>query len=196
MINNEILTESLKKIPSVIKSNEIPNARYLIFHGNLMIELYDTIIYLVSLSDPICNTYEPIGFKIEIDQNKNLVPYDIDTTITMILYRYFNYYTAIPRCIATPKIASKEDLQDDPDFNKLMQLKSADGMKFYKLQNDSLYNITYIPIFNGFPAIVKSDRLSVNVYKDEILGYSVIEYIIYKNKLKDYVKLYFRTLNI
>ena len=194
MINNEILTESLKKIPSIIKSNEIPNARYLICNNNLTIELYDTIIYIISLSDPISNINNPIGFTLVIDANKNLIPYSINNNTVMKLYNYYKYYNSISNY--NIKIANKENLQDDPEFAKLMQLKSADGMKFFKLQNNSLYNNTFIPVFNGFPAIIKNDTLSVNVYKDNIERYSVIEYIIYKNKLKDYVKLYFRTLNI
>ena len=77
-----------------------------------------------------------------------------------------------------------------------MKLKSAEGMKFFKLPNDSLYGTSFIPVFNGFPYTVKGDSISIKVYTDDIEGYSVVEYSIYKTKIKDTVKLYFRILNI
>ena len=190
----EILSESLKKIPGVLKNNEIPNARYLIYNSNLMIEMMDTMVYLVALSNPISATSEPIGFTITINENKELVPSPLDKNSIMILFNYYSYYSTI--AIKNPLIADDPNVQDDPEFDKLMQLKSAEGMKLYKLRNTELYGTTFIPIFTGFPALTKSDSIAVKVYKDDIDGYSVVEYTIFKNKLKENIRMYFRILNL
>ena len=191
---DEILAESLKKIPGVLKNNEIPNARYIVYNGILMIEMYDTMVYFVSLSNPISAVSTPIGFSITINENKELVYRLLDRKNISQLMNYFNYYNNIPN--TNPLIANSPDIQSDPEFTKLLQLKSGEGMKFYKLHNTELYGITYIPIFNGFPALAKSDGISAKVYKDNIEGYSVIEYTIFRTKLKDYIKMYFRIVNL
>ena len=191
---DEILAESLKKIPGVLKNNEIPNARYIVYNGILMIEMYDTMVYFVSLSNPISAVSTPVGFSITINENKELVYGLLDRKNINQLMNYFNYYNNIPN--TNPLIANSPDIQSDPEFTKLLQLKSGEGMKFYKLHNTELYGITYIPIFNGFPALAKSDGISAKVYKYNIEGYSVIEYTIFRTKLKDYIKMYFRIVNL
>lgn len=192
-MNEEILAESLMKIPGVLKSNEVPNARYMVYNGDLLIEMYNTTVYLVKLSNPISNTMEPIGFNIIID-NKVLVPQPLKKEDTNTLFRYYNYYKNIPYTKSI--IAQREELENDPAYSELMKLKSAEGMKFFKLPNDSLYGTSFIPVFNGFPYTVKGDSISIKVYTDDIEGYSVVEYSIYKTKIKYTVKLYFRILNI
>ena len=189
----EILSESLKKIPGVLKNNEIPNARYLIYNSNLMIEMMDTMVYLVALSNPISATSEPIGFTITINENKELIPSPLDKATIMLLFNYYSYYSTISK---NTLIADDPNIQNDPEFDKLLQLKSSEGMKLYKLHNTELYGTTFIPIFNGFPSLVKADSISVKVYKDDIEGYSVVEYTIFKNKLKENIKMYFRILNL
>ena len=192
-MNEEILAESLMKIPGVLKSNEIPNARYMVYNGDLLIEMYNTTVYLVKLNNPISNTMEPIGFNIIID-NKVLIPQPLKKEDINTLFRYYNYYKNIPYTKSI--IAQREELENDPAYSELMKLKSAEGMKFFKLPNDSLYGTSFIPVFNGFPYTVKGDNISIKVYTDDIEGYSVVEYSIYKTKIKDTVKLYFRILNI
>lgn len=190
----EILMESLMKIPGVLKSNEVPNARYMVYNGDLMIEMYNTVIYLVKLTNPISYTMEPIGFNVIIDDNKNLVPVYLNKKDIDLLLSYYNYYKNVP---CTQSIVSqRDDLQDDSSYSELMKLKSAEGMKFFKLPNDSLHGISFIPVFNGFPYLVKGDKLGIKVYTDNIKGYSVVEYIIYKTKLKEIINLYFRIVNI
>jgi hypothetical protein len=128
-----------------------------------------------------------------INDNKEFIPYLINDHDTFLINQ-FNQYITVP--LHNHIIAEQSNLQDDPDYSKLLTLKAADGMKFYKMPNNSLYSTTYIPVFNGFPSMVKSDTISVKVYKDSIDGYSIVEYTIYKSKIKDYVKLYFRILNL
>jgi len=187
---DELLGIAIKKIPCIIKSNEIPNARYFIFNGYLMIELYDTVLFFYKMND--MNIISPIEFTISINENKELVPCIINTSgvLAAMFYNYINIpmYNAI--------IAEQNDLQDDPEFSKLLALKAADGMKFYKMPNNELYSISYLPVFTGFPAIVKNDCISAKVYKDSTEGYSIVEYTIYKNKLKDSIKMYYRILNL
>ena len=192
-MNEEILAESLMKIPGVLKSNEVPNARYMVYNGDLMIEMYNTTVYLVKLNNPISNTMEPIGFNIIVD-NKVLIPQPLKKEDINTLFRYYNYYKNIPYTKSI--IAQREELENDPAYSELMKLKSAEGMKFFKLPNDSLYGTSFIPVFNGFPYTVKGDNISIKVYTDDIEGYSVVEYSIYKTKIKDIVKLYFRILNL
>jgi len=189
----EAIQMAIKKISGILKSNEIPNANYLLYNGYLMIEMYDTVLYFYQIKG--LNILEPISFNLIIDDNKNIIPFDVNNANrTGMLLKIFADYT---RIVSTNmQIAEQSNLQDDPDFSKLLALKSSDGMKFYKMHNNELYSISYLPVFSGFPAMVKNDTISAKVYKDDTEGYSIVEYTIYKNKLKDYIKLYFRILNI
>ena len=190
MTNDEVMNIAIKKICGILKSNEVPNANYLIYNGYIMIELYDTVVYFYQLKD--VDIIPPISFKLVMNIDKNFVPYDINTRLTILMALYSQYCNVYNNEL----VAEQSNLQDDPEYSKLLALKSAEGMKFYKLPNNQLYSNTYIPVFNAFPAILKGDTISIKVYKDIYDCYSIVEYNIYRGKIKDYYKLYFRILNL
>lgn len=197
MTYDEIINIGIKKICGILKSNEVPNATYFIYNGYLMIVLYSTIVYFYNLgiqTDPSSS----IEFKLVLNPDTKewiVIDYKKYNNFTINPLRdIFNNYFYVPE--RNQIIAEANDLQNDPEFAKLLALKSSEGMKFYKLPNIELYKITYLPIFTGFPAMIKGDTISVKVYKDIYDCYSIVEYTLYKTKIKDYTKLYFRVLNL
>ena len=189
----EILDEALRKIPGAIKSNEIPNAQYLLYQGWLIINLYDTLLHLIQMKDPMSINNNAIGFTIQMGLDKKLYPNSLPTVDTNKLINYYNQY--LLEITTSNILAIQDNLQDDPDYAELLKLKSAEGLKYFKLHYAG--NLVFIPVFNGFPALVKNDTISVEVYEDNTDNrYCWVRYKIYKSKLKDYMYSYFRLLQL
>ena len=97
--------------------------------------------------------------------------------------------------ISGNRIAEYEDLRSNEEFESLISMKAAEGMKFFRLPSlvDPGKSIL-IPIFSGFPKLSKPDKIGVIALKDDISV--LIRFIIYKKKFNRNIDMYFRILDI
>lgn len=90
-------------------------------------------------------------------------------------------------------VASDCKLRDNEEFEKLLSLKSDQGMRFYKLPGiDTTY---LIPVFSGFPSLNKGDEIGIEVY-DLLDGHLLNKMIISKKKINRDILLLYRTLKL
>lgn len=182
-------------VPKTFLSDiENSNPDIMITKDNIIIAIVlDTTIYCCKL-----NTHEignDIGFKYSsiISENESSESFIYDKyvlkKVSDCFYGYFNI------SINNQALASRDNLKEDPDFQKYLSLKAADGMKFYKLPGNDIYNPTFyhIPIISGFPVLTKSDNIGIKVF-DLSNGYLLTVFDIYKKKLNCNYQMYFRTL--
>lgn len=72
------------------------------------------------------------------------------------------------------------DIRNDIEFEKCIQLKSADGIKMYKIQNT--FGLKFIiSIFNGMLPVNKGDKVSLNIY-DMGAYFYLCKFTVYKKK--------------
>lgn len=72
------------------------------------------------------------------------------------------------------------DIRNDIEFEKCIQLKSADGIRMYKIQNT--FGLKFIiSIFNGMLPVNKGDKVSLNIY-DMGPYFYLCKFTVYKKK--------------
>lgn len=188
---SKIYGQPLKIISGILKSNEIPNAEYCISRDKLIICLYNTCLYIADIND----IGDIIPFVLSINENKELIPM-IPFNYIQLQDKLLQFYSS---CINRELLASVDDLKSDPEFAKLLTMKAADGMRFYKLpalDSNSKPNMFFIPIYSGFPNLAKSDNANIRIWNAIESNCSIVEYIIWRQKIKSYIHLYFRILNL
>lgn len=107
--------------------------------------------------------------------------YRIDNTDNNILLlenfsHYYEYYTLRYNEYALSTLHIN-NLKDYKNFDELLNMKSADGMVFFWIEN---YPITY---YTGLLPINKSDKVQVNIYDDDQVSF-VVKYTVIKPKVK------------
>ena len=90
-------------------------------------------------------------------------------------------------------VAKEDNMRSNPEFEELLNLKSAEGMKFYKIKSLDFGREYLIPIFSGFPNMNKQDDISMEVYRT-IDNFLVVRMIISKKKIGRDVDMIFRIL--
>lgn len=187
----KIYGQPLKMISGILKSNEIPNAEYCISRDKLIICLYNTCLYVMDIND----IGDIIPFILSINENKELIPM-IPFNYIQLQDKLLQFYSS---CINRELLASIDDLKSDPEFAELLTMKAADGMRFYKvptLNPNAQNKMFFVPVYSGFPNLAKSDNASIRIYNAIESNCSIVEYIIWRQKVKSYIHLYFRILNL
>ena len=144
---------------------------------------FDSVIYTFKLKD-IVN-----GFMMCVDYRSGepmlcseAARNEINTMI-MILDQ-------IPNC---ELINTETDVQEIDSFKPFLELKAANGCKFYKIGQPG--NISFFSIFAGFPKMNSGDRLNLYSYRtiDPTIVINRME--LYKKKINRVIDIYYRALN-
>ena len=93
-------------------------------------------------------------------------------------------------------VAEEQDMQMREDIQELLNLKSKDGAKYYKMHGCKNRNAVYtVPFFAGLTSINKQDRFGIRVF-DMMDGYFLVQYQIYKQKIKRTVHINIQVFNM
>ena len=194
---NGLIDNSLwmKYARGVLKSNEIPNAYFMVDEDLLIICLHSTVLYVIHL--PQSAGIVSKVFTAYIDENKEMIPVEMDVNnkysygyYQNLAYQFENHYKTF---CTVPNITC------DVSFQKLMELKAADGMKFYKVHGMIQNNIHtwFVPVFSGFPSLNKQDSADIIIKKDTNYSkYFIVNYHIFKAKIKKYIDVYFTAIEL
>lgn len=191
---NGLIDNSLwmKYARGILKSNEIPNAYFIVNRDLLIICLQATILYSAKLPQDTGLDYKV--FTAYIDENKEMIPMEVP------INNYGYYYELAKRIECHyPVYCTANNITEDPAFQELINMKAADGMKFYKVHGtfDNRIHTWFIPVFSGFPSLTKQDKADIIIKKESSYSrYFIVNYHIYKAKIKQYVDMYFTTIEL
>lgn len=109
------------------------------------------------------------------------------------LLRVWNNYESLITRLPVELIV--EDLRSIPEYEELIAMKASEGGGFCKLAGQNLQSNYLLPIFTGLPTLNKDDRASIIVrrFDNNIL---LMEYHIYKKKMKKEFSLIFNTVDM
>lgn len=194
--------EEIKKIvEGIVSKTLLPSTTCLVTPFNtLQIIVDDTVMYIIPLKEDI--SINPIyAFEynkiLSIDNNINLsnTPLDIGDPL---LFDKLTFMNNLYRGNMNEDniVARNSDLKNTESFEEYLTIKSADGMKYYKLPDiDNPSGFYMIPIFSGFPNISSQDKLGISVY-DAHDGFLTCKFDIFKKKINRNIEMIFKIINI
>lgn len=193
-VAKDIRVEEAKKLASSILSKS--NLKY----TNIMIdsdssiyfETFGTVLYKTNLLVNI--ELPPIAFSLgealELEQDE----YIVDCLLYPNMIQKINMYC---NNIPTGKLlAYQEELRGNEDFESLLSLKAADGMKYYKVNGIDIGNTYMIPMFSGFPNLNKADRIGIKIFDVGNNKHLLVNMNIYKEKVNREINMYFVTIDL
>jgi len=197
------LDQVQKIVESLVTKSLLPNTNCLVTSDNTLVLLVDeTLLYIIHLRDELC--YPSLGFSYskfmyEVSSRSitdfNISSLDIyDTLITTKLLNYYASYYGYIFEEAVP-VAVNNDLKTDESFSDYLNIKSDDGMKYYRLPALQPGKQYMIPIFTGFPNITSQDKLGIYVY-DIGNSFLIGRFKIFKKKINRDINIFFRMLDI
>ena len=162
--------------------------------NNLVLIVDETLMYVIPLKSEL--QYPPIAFKyksITEDIDYSTVPIDTDEILYNNLVCTYNSYMYVN---SFPPSSYFEDLRVSETFASLLNIKTGDGMNWFKVSNAANpAKIYYIPVFSGFPNITSQDKIGIEV-RDMNNGYLIVKYKIYKKKINRDIEQYFKLIDI
>lgn len=198
------LDQVQKIVESLVIKSLLYNTSCLITSdNNLVLLVDDTLLYIVPLKDEI--SYPTLGFSyakfmFEISSKSSNTDFTItaldiyDAFITSKLLNYYSFYCRYIYEEFKP-VAINNDLKTDESFVDYLNIKSDDGMKYYKLPALQPGKQYMIPIFTGFPNVTSQDKLGVYVY-ELYEGFILGRFKIFKKKINRDINIFFRMLDI
>lgn len=144
---------------------------------------FDSVIYTFELKD-IVN-----GFALYIDY-RNVIP---ELCSESTIYRINNLLTVLDQIPNFELINTETDVQEIDSFKPFLELKAANGCKFYKIGQPG--NISFFSIFAGFPKMNSGDRLNLYSYRTIDPTVVINRMELYKKKINRVVDIYYRALN-
>ena len=154
----------------------------------LVFTIYDTIIYKIPLKNQI---NEPYGAGSGVHKYGLNI---FDKNILDELYQKFIFYEQFSN-INLP-LAQDDELRNNDEFEELLALKSAQGLKYYHLPDlNNPGNCYLIPMFAGFLKLNKGDTVGVKIYDLDQLNH-LFKFNIYKKKINRNLDIYCRALKI
>lgn len=188
----------IKYAKGILKSNEIPNAYFIVNNDILLIILHSTIMYSVSLPE---NTGMYKSFTAYIDDNKEIIPVELCEDYNININKTKDYYFGLYYNFNQYQIMQSDlNVTENPDYKALMDLKAADGMRLYKIHkvmNLGIIHTWYIPVFSGFPSLNKSDTADIHIRKYNMKDkYYIVNYKIHKAKIKTDVDMWFTAVEL
>ena len=184
--------EQVRKIVETMASKKLFWRTNVLVEGNkVIIVVDDTVLFMAVLKGVEPNIYPTISFNyasIYEFENPNECINDVMLANRLISLEnfYFNNHQLV-------LVAKEDNMRSNPEFEELLNLKSAEGMKFYKIKSLDFGREYLIPIFSGFPNMNKQDDISMEVYRT-IDNFLVVRMIISKKKIGRDVDMIFRIL--
>ena len=184
--------EQVRKIVETMVSKKLFWRTNVLVEGNkVIIVVDDTVLFMALLKGVEPNIYPTISFNyasIYEFENPNECINDVMLANRLISLEnfYFNNHQLV-------LVAKEDNMRSNPEFEELLNLKSAEGMKFYKIKSLDFGREYLIPIFSGFPNMNKQDDISMEVYRT-IDNFLVVRMIISKKKIGRDVDMIFRIL--
>lgn len=194
MENKDPRIDEVKKIvESLVTKSLWEYTSILVTPTNLNIIVTNTLLYDIPLKN---QGGQIIGFNnykmLALDENPIVFPYD--RAVTRNILDTVNGYKNL--ISVAPIVARDDALRGNVEFEKLLELKSDQGLKYFKMPSNSIdgYLKTYIvPIFAGFPNMNKQDDIGILIYDIDDF-HLLINMKIMKKKINRNIDLYFRTL--
>lgn len=157
---------TIELITAIVGKQKADKAEWFYDHDDLIFAVDNTILYRVPCEDR-----------------------DHHTLTNVRLIWVYDMFKQICQGSA---ITSLSNLQDDPKFCAMLDLKSKDGISYYYVMDGMTY-IGRIPIFSGLLKVNKGDRVDINIYTFNN-EYYLNEIIVTKKKINRPVYHYLLTL--
>lgn len=189
------LPQVKKILEGALSKTYLNNSSIMITIDNKIVVLvYDTTIYFVEFEYPNLGL-ENIAFTFSDFNSFEEGKYINNELLLNKMNNLWNFY--YNSLYNTELITKDEDLRSNPEFEKLLGLKSTDGARFFKLPVlGKINHFCLIPVFSGFPNLNKNDRVGIEVRRFEDKKYLLNHLIIYKKKINKNVHMIYRTLDI
>lgn len=159
--------------------------------NTLVFTVLDTVLYTFHLNN--APVLQPISFNYKMIEELGEDEYIQDNMIMIRLQKLYEYYMNERNC--KPVVASDNELRGNDQFEELLKLKTDDGMKFFKMNGNTLGSSYFVPVFTKFPSLNKSDGIGINIM-DLLDGHLLIEMSINKKKIGGIINMYYRTLDV
>ncbi len=156
-----------------------------LYQSYLYILVEGAVLYKIDLSglvDPaITFPFDRLTISDGILTRNNMTPY----------YKYAEINSIISH--TSNMVYHDPDLQDDPKFMAMATAKASEGAGFYFI-NTSIATVC-TTVFPGLPSLQKSDSVELKVYNVDD-GKLLINYTIFKKKLKVTYDIYYKIINV
>lgn len=179
---------------AVVAKNLLPYTNILITEDNICVILANkTLLYevqLVNITEPYpCISFAYKNIIVNEDGTHSIISDEIIAK-QYIRSIYQNYKSIV---MNYPCIAADNDLRSNEEFEKLLSLKSGNGLKFFNMigVDNKIY---MIPMFSGFLNLNKQDKIGIKVY--DCGDHLVLSFNIYRKKINRNVNMFVRLLNI
>lgn len=186
---DDIRIEQAKKIIEAMVTKSLYEYTDVLLKKDKVIAVVNKTLLLEIQLKGVVEEYPDVGFK--------FVPGDIpitpDNFIANIIDDYSQKYDYIRSY--KPIVARDDCLRDNDEFEKLLSLKSEQGMKYYKMPGINLHETYCVPMFSGFINASKQDKIGITIY-DIQDGFLLLEINEFKKKINRDVKIYCRIIKI
>ncbi len=162
-----------------------------------IIEVDSTMLYEVPLKNvPMDEIFYPIAFKYVTikDLEDRDIYYGSDVFLLNDMRSKYNMYKNIAS--TTLPVAQDSDLRSNEEFEKLLNLKTDQGLKYFKINGvNSPTEVFMIPMFAGFISLSKPDRIGISLFN--INGsYLAMKMDIFKKKINRNISVYCRIIKL
>lgn len=162
-----------------------------------IIEMDSTLLYEAPLKNvPTDEIFYPIAFKYEplMTLEDRDIYYGSDVFLLNELKAKYNMYKTIAS--TTLPVAQDSDLRTNEEFEKLLNLKSDQGLKYFKINGvNSPTEVFMIPMFAGFINLSKPDRIGISLYNIDGT-YLALKMDIFKKKINRNISVYCRIIKL
>lgn len=173
--------------PYITEATKTGGARYegVLYQSYLYILVEGAVLYKMDLNGLVDPTmtfpFNNLTISDGILSPNNMNPY----------YKYAEINSIISH--TSNMVYHDPDLQDDPNFMAMATAKASDGAGFYFI-NTSIAAIC-TTVFPGLPSLQKSDSVGLKVYNIGD-GKLLINYTVFKKKLKVAYEIYYKIINV
>lgn len=176
---NPMIKEFINSVPKPSINSPMEFTYVLVSNDTVVIDISDSCLAFIPL-DMNTNIYSGISYPGDIAKSdKNIINH-----ISLLWEKYDQLTRYCPVVGAIP------DLRLIPDYEKLLGMKATDGASMFIMPGNDLYQNFIVPVFSGFPAINAKDKIGIVVRRIDYKSL-LIQYDIYKAKIKKNITLYF-----
>lgn len=162
-----------------------------------IIEVDSTMLYEVPLKNvPMDEIFYPIAFKYTTikDLEDRDIYYGSDVFLLNDMRSKYNMYKTIAS--TTLPVAQDSDLRTNEEFEKLLNLKTDQGLKYFKINGvNSPTEVFMIPMFAGFISLSKPDRIGISLFNIDG-SYLAMKMDIFKKKINRNISVYCRIIKL
>lgn len=176
---NPIIKDYVNSVPKPSVSSPVDFTYVMVSNDTVVIDISDACLAFLPL-DISTNIYSGISYPGDIEKS--------DRNIINHISLFWEKYDQLIRYC--PVVGAIPNLRLLPDYEKLLGLKATDGASMFKMPGNDLYQNFIIPVFSGFPAINAKDKIGIVVRRIDYKSL-LVQYDIYKAKIKKNITLYF-----